>query len=80
MHPLPRWSNDTLMSTPHRVCLPVTTAMGTVPARYSIAFFCNANKDTTIACLPTCTSASQPAKYAPVNALDYLVSRLQDTI
>ncbi len=99
---LMRWSNDILVSTPHRVVSdpawantllstssPLDSAQGTAsgddvvvvqPARRSIAFFCNPNKGATVECLPTCSTADRPAKYAPVNALDYLVGRLTDTI
>ena len=51
-----------------------------VPERYSIAFFCNANKETTLECLPVCTSEENPPKYEPINAYEYLTQRLTTTI
>ncbi|MBE7386169.1 MAG: isopenicillin N synthase family oxygenase [Leptolyngbya sp. SIO1E4] len=69
-----RWSNDVFRSTQHRVGLPQGQQ-----ARYSIAFFCEPDADTNIVCLPTCQSEATPPKYPPVNARDYLLSRLQAT-
>ncbi len=85
---LMRWSNDVLVSNPHRViCDPAwrpsesESANGVLqPSRRSIAFFCNPNKSTTVECLAVCTSAERPPKYKPVNALEYLIGRLTDTI
>ena len=77
---LMRWSNDILVSTPHRVVQDPTVTADVMPARLSIAFFCNPNKDTLVKALPHTFSESNPAKYKPVNAFDYLVGRLTDTI
>lgn len=78
---LMRWSNDRLKATLHQVISPPGfTAEDAIPERYSIAFFCNANKDTEIECLETCRNESEPAKYPPVNAHAYLTQRLVDTI
>ncbi|HYM73725.1 MAG TPA: 2-oxoglutarate and iron-dependent oxygenase domain-containing protein [Stellaceae bacterium] len=54
-----RWSNDRFLSTPHGVL----NESGT--DRYSIAYFHSPNPAATIACLPSCVSAGNPAKYAP---------------
>jgi isopenicillin N synthase-like dioxygenase len=51
-----------------------------VPERYSIAFFCNANKNVEIECLETCRSPAEPARYPPINAHEYLTQRLAATI
>jgi HIT zinc finger len=76
-----RWSNDRLKATLHKVEAPPNRdADGTVPERYSIAFFCNANKDVELKCLDTCCSEDMPAKYAPINAHNYITQRLLDTI
>jgi isopenicillin N synthase-like dioxygenase len=97
---LMRWTNDKLKATLHQVVVvpaadasTTTTSsdMQVVPERYSIAFFCNANKDTMIECLESCcstsTSSNNPQvqvkaspRYPPVNAHDYLTQRLTDTI
>lgn len=51
-----------------------------LPARHSIAFFCNPNKETLVEALPGTTDAARPAKHAPINAYEYLIGRLNDTI
>lgn len=70
---LMRWTNDVYVSTPHRVNSPAGRE------RYSVAFFLDANPDATVACLPTCTDPSRPARYAPITASAYLRSRLDAT-
>ena len=76
---LQRWSNDTLRATPHQVVdLQEANKDGIIPERFSIAFFCNANKDVTLDCLQQCSS--EPPKYPPINAYDYLIRRLSETI
>ncbi len=47
-----------------------------LPARHSIAFFCNPNKATTVQALP----GTGAPKHAPINAFDYLIGRLNATI
>lgn len=70
---LMRWSNDTYVSTPHRVVSPPGRD------RYSIAFFFDPNPDALIECLPGCDTPGHPAKYAPILAADYLTQRLVAT-
>lgn len=70
---LMRWSNDTYVSTPHRV----TNAAGR--ERYSAAFFLDPNPDALVACLPTCQGPDRPPRYAPITGADYLKSRLDAT-
>jgi isopenicillin N synthase-like dioxygenase len=70
---LMRWSNDVYVSTPHKVVSPPGQD------RYSVAFFLDPNPDALVACLPTCTSADRPAKYAPISGADFLRSRLEPT-
>ncbi len=63
-----RWSNNTYISTPHRVLPPPRP-------RRSIAFFLDPNPDSVISALPgTGTSV-----YPPIKAADYLRSRLDAT-
>mmetsp|Transcript_38189 Transcript_38189/g.92879 ORF Transcript_38189/g.92879 Transcript_38189/m.92879 type:complete len:378 (+) Transcript_38189:328-1461(+) len=56
----------------------------TVPERYSIAFFCNANKNVVLECLRECccddSDDNSAPRYEPINAHDYLSQRLNDTI
>ena len=70
---LMRWSNDIYVSTPHKVVSPPGAD------RYSVAFFLDPNPDAMVACLPTCTSADRPAKYAPITGTEFLRSRLEPT-
>ena len=69
---LMRWTNDVYVSTPHRV-------INRGADRYSVAFFLDPNPDAEIACLPTCVSADQPARYAPITGAAYLTERLDAT-
>lgn len=70
---LMRWTNDTYVSTPHRV---VNTSGR---ERYSVAFFLDCNPEAEVTCLPTCTDATRPPKYPPILAGDYLRARLDAT-
>lgn len=80
---LQRWSNDVLKANPHQVVEPRDASnkdSKTIPERYSIAFFCNANKEAILECFEQCVSEDKPAKYPPVKAFDYLTMRLSQTI
>lgn len=67
---LMRWSNDSYVSTPHRVRPPEQE-------RYSIAFFLEANPDSIID--PRDVQPEVSPKYQPVSCADYLTSRLNAT-
>jgi isopenicillin N synthase-like dioxygenase len=69
---LMRWSNDTYVSTPHRVRAPAAE-------RFSAAFFLDPNPDTVVEALPGCTGPDRPAKYPPVTCAVYLRERLDAT-
>ncbi|MGI9351203.1 MAG: isopenicillin N synthase family dioxygenase [Rhizobiaceae bacterium] len=69
---LMRWTNDTYVSTPHRVRIPEQE-------RYSIAFFLDPNPDADITVLPACMHHDQPAKYTPTTGAEYLKERLDAT-
>jgi isopenicillin N synthase-like dioxygenase len=70
---LMRWSNDTYVSTPHRVTSPPGRD------RYSVAFFFDPNPDALIECLPGCCGPGQQPKYAAIATADYLTQRLVAT-
>ncbi|KPI42096.1 1-aminocyclopropane-1-carboxylate oxidase [Cyphellophora attinorum] len=77
---LMRWSNDDLKSTLHRVTLPPDQDRYTGPHRmtrdrYSIPFFVSPDSHSIIECLPACTDANRPIKYAPVLQSAYRISR-----
>ncbi|MDG5499975.1 2OG-Fe(II) oxygenase family protein [Marinobacter sp. BGYM27] len=63
---LMRWSDDKLRSTLHRVRMP--RAGEYRGPRYSMAFFCQANKDVMI--------QGPEKKYPPISARDYLLQRI----
>jgi isopenicillin N synthase-like dioxygenase len=61
-----RWTNDHFASTLHRVF----NRSGR--ERYSVPFFGIPDFDATIACLPGCSSADDPAKYEPLKVGDFI--------
>lgn len=63
---LRRWTNDRFLATPHRVI----NRSGR--ERYSIPFFFDPALDYPMACVPTCASADNPAKYPPITLMEYL--------
>lgn len=61
---LRQWSNDRVLSTRH-------FANNTSPqSRYSVPFFFNATADHPMACLPSCCSPENPAKYPTISYLE----------
>lgn len=77
---LMRWSNDKLISTLHRVTAPPTDLeTGITKVRYSIPYFVSANKDRVVDSLPGTYSESNPKKYEPITAGEYLAMRLNAT-
>lgn len=62
-----RWSNDTWLSSPHRVVTP-PEGIGPASRRYSMAYFCNPNDDLLIECLASCCSEERPARYPAILA------------
>ena len=66
-----RWTNDSWVSTPHRVANPPRHAGGD-SRRQSIPYFVNPSKDTLIACLPQFQNATNPVKYEPITYGEYI--------
>jgi len=58
------WTNDRWVSTFHRVDLPAPHE--THRDRLSMIFFHQPNYDSMIECIPTCTGADNPPRYAPI--------------
>lgn len=63
---LMRWSDDKLLSTLHRVRMPKEGE--SLGSRYSLAFFCQANRQVTI--------QGPEKRYDPITAYDYLQQRI----
>ena len=69
-----RWTNDEWISTLHRVAAPRIN--GALVPRRSAAYFHHGNVDALIECLPSCVSAENPARYAPVTVGQHLAAKL----
>ncbi len=67
---LSRWTNGRWQSTPHRV---KNLSGGD---RFSCPYFFDMSMDSIVACVPTCTDASNPPRHPPVRYGDYLLERL----
>jgi isopenicillin N synthase-like dioxygenase len=63
---LRRWTNDRFLATPHRA----SNRSG--QERYAIPFFVDCNIDWPMECLPTCMSATRPAKYPRFTYAEYM--------
>lgn len=68
-----RWTNDRYIATFHRVMNRARHE------RYSAAFFMDPDYHAEVACLPTCVSASSPARYEPITVGDYMDRRFLET-
>lgn len=71
-----QWTNDRWRSTLHRVVNPPVDA-GAASRRLSVVFFHTPNYDATIACIPSCTDADHPPKYAPILSGEHIGSKLK---
>lgn len=74
---LERWTNGRLRATRYITGATERQELNYLPEKYSIAFFCNANKDVTLE--PVLDSTTNK-EYPSVNAFDYLTRRLAVTI
>ena len=70
-----RWTNDRWRSTLHRVSNPHRSLTGST-ARLSMVAFTGPNEMSQVACLPTCSSVSNPPRYPPVRAGDYVRAKI----
>ena len=70
-----QWSNDRWVSTVHRVVNPAE-GTGWASRRISLGYFCHPNYDTPLECLPTCSGADNPPRYAPVLAGEYMRGKI----
>lgn len=72
-----QWTNCDFRSTAHRVDVP--DGERATRSRYSIAFFCEPNNDTEVACLPSARNSDAPL-FVPVIAGEHLSARLDRTL
>lgn len=73
---LSRWTNDRWRSTLHRVSNPARTLTGST-RRLSMVAFTGPAGDTMVSALPSCVSNEAPAKYGPVQAGEYIMSKIR---
>jgi isopenicillin N synthase-like dioxygenase len=66
-----RWTNGRYRSTLHRVKR-ITGAAD----RYAIAMFVDPDSDVLVQCLPSCRSASEPARFPPITAGEHVRQKL----
>lgn len=75
---LQRWTNDCLPAGLHRVSLPPLLGAGEdrlVPERYSIAYFCKADRDVSVGALKPFLRPN--TTYSDITALEYQRQRLE---
>jgi isopenicillin N synthase-like dioxygenase len=68
-----RWTNGRYKSSLHRA-----SNFGS-GARISLPFFVIPHGDVVVSCVPTCVSATEPARYEPVRALTYVRTLLEQS-
>ncbi len=73
---LQRLTNNKLSSTTHRVVNPPREKWSS--SRYSIPFFLHPKSNMSLACLPSCISATNPKLYEDYTAGQYLDERLRE--
>jgi isopenicillin N synthase-like dioxygenase len=73
---LSRWTNGRWRSTLHRVVNPGRELTGSTQRLSMVAFF-GPNEQSEIACLPTCATSANPARWPPVKAGDYIRAKIE---
>lgn len=76
---LQRWTNNRIPAGLHQVTLPPSMkslSKGVIPERYSVAFFCKADRDASVGPLASFVSAETPAAYSDTTAIEYQRQRL----
>ena len=77
---LQRWTNGALPAGLHRVSLPRNLEdndSGMLPERYSIAYFCKADRSASVGPSKHFVSAGHDPEYEDISALEYQQQRLQ---
>ena len=71
---LQRWTNRVVPAGLHQVTIPGNRRddeTGSLPERYSIAYFMKSNRDDTIGSLPEFVNGQRPAEFEHITAIDY---------
>lgn len=76
---LSRWTNGRWRSTLHRVVNPGRELTGSTQ-RLSMVVFFSPNEMSEIACLPSCVTSANPARWAPVKAGEYILAKIQSSM
>lgn len=77
---LQRWTNDVLPAGLHRVNVPQyleDKEVGTLPERYSIAYFCKADRGASVGPLRQFVQEGSKPTYQDMSAMEYHQQRLQ---
>lgn len=77
---LQRWTNGTLPAGLHRVDLPRNLdddESGMLPERFSVAYFCKADRSASVGPLKQFVLAGRDPEYEDISALEYQQQRLQ---
>jgi isopenicillin N synthase-like dioxygenase len=76
---LQRMTNDKLMAGLHRVTLPRSfeSKDGIIPERYSITYFCKADRSSSLKSIKHFLEPDEVPKYEHITAIDYHQTRLQ---
>ena len=72
---LQRWTNDRLPAGLHRVTTPRGMVDGMIPERYTVAYFCKADRNARVGSLPQ-FCVRELRKYENMTALEYHQQRL----
>ena len=70
-----QWTNDTWVSTLHRVANPPFDDRQRNTRRQSLVFFHQPNYDAMVECLATCLAPGERPRYAPISSGDHLTSK-----
>ena len=77
---LQRWTNDILAAGLHQVNIPrhlEDTGIDMLPERYSIAYFCKADRDASVGPLKQLVHEGKDSQYQDIPAIEYHRQRLQ---
>ncbi|KAI4145028.1 MAG: hypothetical protein L6R39_003947 [Caloplaca ligustica] len=74
---LQRWTNGRLPAGLHRVNIPEGLQSDVVPERFSVAYFCKADRDADVGALKEFVPEGEEAAYESITAIDYHRQRLK---